>query len=78
MLTTRGQDLNAAATRRAPVCRRRSEVAALTLGAACAFAPALALGGPVPPVWPIPVIATAVWTVMFIAIALWRFGREEF
>ena len=50
MITTRGQDLNAAATRRAPVCRRRSEVAALTLGAACAFAPALALGQTFEPV----------------------------
>jgi ABC-2 type transport system permease protein len=42
------------------------------------LAPALALGGTVPPVWPIPVIATAVWTVVFIGVALWRFGREEF
>jgi hypothetical protein len=42
------------------------------------LAPALALQQPLPPVWPIPVIATAVWTVVFIAIALWRFGREEF
>jgi len=50
VITTRGQDLNAAATRRAPVCRRRSEVAALTLGAACAFAPALALGQTFEPV----------------------------
>jgi len=34
----------AAATRRTPVHRRRSEIAALALGAACALAPALALG----------------------------------
>jgi len=37
-----------------------------------------ALGGALPPVWPIPVIATAIWTVVFIGVALWRFGREEF
>ena len=42
------------------------------------LAPALALGQPLPPGWPIPIIATAVWTVVFIVIALWRFGREEF
>jgi ABC-2 type transport system permease protein len=42
------------------------------------LAPALALGQPLPPVWPIPVIATAAWTIVFIAIALWRFSCEEF
>jgi ABC-2 type transport system permease protein len=42
------------------------------------LAPALALGQEVPSAWPIPVIATAVWTVVFIGVALWRFGREEF
>jgi len=42
------------------------------------LAPALALEQPLPMGWPIPIIATAVWTVVFIAIALWRFGREEF
>ena len=42
------------------------------------LAPALALGQPLPPGWPIPIIATAVWTVVFIVIALWSFGREEF
>ena len=36
------------------------------------------LGQPLPPGWIIPVIATAVWTVVFIGVALWRFGREEF
>jgi hypothetical protein len=40
----------AAATRRASVYRRRSEVAALALGAACALAPALALGQAFEPV----------------------------
>jgi ABC-2 type transport system permease protein len=42
------------------------------------LAPALALGQPLPAGWPIPIIATAVWIIVFIAIALWRFGREEF
>lgn len=31
-----------------------------------------------PPAWPIPVIATAVWIIGFMAVALWRFSREEF
>ena len=42
------------------------------------LAAALALGQPLPPGWPIPLIATAIWTVVFVVIALWRFGREEF
>jgi len=42
------------------------------------LAPALALEQSLPPSWPIPLIATTVWTVVFIAIALWRFQREEF
>ena len=42
------------------------------------LAPALALGQPLPPGWLIPVIATAIWTVAFIGVALWRFEREEF
>jgi ABC-2 type transport system permease protein len=27
---------------------------------------------------PLPVIATAVWCVLFVAVAIWRFGKEEF
>ena len=42
------------------------------------LAPALALGQPLPPGWPIPIIATIVWMTAFIVIALWRFEREEF
>ncbi len=38
----------------------------------------LVLGSTLPAVWPIPVVATALWTVLFIGVALWRFGREEF
>lgn len=41
-------------------------------------AAALALGNSLPAVWPIPVIATAIWTLIFITLALWRFKREEF
>ncbi|RPI91163.1 MAG: hypothetical protein EHM40_16495 [Chloroflexi bacterium] len=38
----------------------------------------LALGMELPSIWPVPVIATAVWVIIMIAAALWRFGREEF
>jgi ABC-2 type transport system permease protein len=38
----------------------------------------LVLGSYLPTVWIIPVIATALWTVLFLGVALWRFGREEF
>jgi ABC-2 type transport system permease protein len=38
----------------------------------------LALGTELPSVWPVPIIATAIWIVVMTAMALWRFGREEF
>lgn len=38
----------------------------------------LALGSELPPVWPVPIIAVAGWIVVMTAVALWRFGREEF
>jgi ABC-2 type transport system permease protein len=38
----------------------------------------LVLGSELPAIWPIPVVATALWTVLFLGLALWRFGREEF
>jgi len=38
----------------------------------------LALGSELPSVWPVPVAATALWIVVMTAVALWRFGREEF
>jgi ABC-2 type transport system permease protein len=38
----------------------------------------LVLGSALPAVWIIPVVATALWTVLFLGVALWRFGREEF
>jgi ABC-2 type transport system permease protein len=38
----------------------------------------LVLGSALPAVWPIPVVATVLWTALFVGVALWRFGREEF
>ncbi|MEO7908964.1 MAG: ABC transporter permease subunit [Roseiflexaceae bacterium] len=38
----------------------------------------LALGSELPVGWSIPVIASVLWTVLFLGVALWRFGREEF
>ena len=37
----------------------------------------LALGSALPAVWPIPVVATALWAALFVGAALWRFGHEE-
>jgi ABC-2 type transport system permease protein len=42
------------------------------------LAGAMAAGKSLPDGWQIPVIATAIWIPIFIGIALWRFGREEF
>jgi ABC-2 type transport system permease protein len=42
------------------------------------IATGLTLGTRLPATWPIPVLATAGWTLLFIAAALWRFAREEF
>lgn len=38
----------------------------------------VSVGGPLPGGWQIPVIATALWIPVFMGIALWRFGHEEF
>lgn len=38
----------------------------------------LALGMDLPPNWYVPIVATAIWIVLFTAVALWRFNREEF
>jgi ABC-2 type transport system permease protein len=38
----------------------------------------MVLGGALPAVWPVPIVATALWTALFVGVALWRFGREEF
>lgn len=42
------------------------------------LARALVAGKPIPVVWPIPVIATILWSAFFVLVALWRFEREEF
>lgn len=42
------------------------------------IAPGLALGSELPAVWPIPLLVTALWAAIFVGVALWRFGREEF
>jgi len=42
------------------------------------LANAIAISSPLPEGWMVPVIATALWVPVFIGIALWRFGREEF
>lgn len=38
----------------------------------------LTLGTDLPAIWPIPILATGLWIVVMTAVALWRFGREEF
>jgi ABC-2 type transport system permease protein len=42
------------------------------------LAPGLALGGELPAVWPLPLVASALWAAIFVGVAVWRFGREEF
>ncbi len=39
---------------------------------------AITMGQPLPGNWYVPIVATAGWTVLFAALALWRFSREEF
>ena len=38
----------------------------------------LVQGEPLPDVWPIPIILMSVYSLLFIALAIWRFRREEF
>ena len=35
-------------------------------------------GQKLPPGWQVPVVATVAWTIVCLAVALWRFEREEF
>ena len=42
------------------------------------IAAGLGTNQPLPDIWPIPVVACAVWIVNFSAVGLWRFGQEEF
>ncbi len=38
----------------------------------------LVQGDPLPDVWPIPIILMSVYSLLFVVLAIWRFGREEF
>jgi len=38
----------------------------------------LVAGEPLPDVWPIPILVISLYTVLFVALAIWRFNREEF
>ena len=42
------------------------------------LANAIAISSPLPGNWIVPVLASALWVPIFIGIAIWRFGREEF
>jgi ABC-2 type transport system permease protein len=42
------------------------------------FAADVSLGRALPPWWQWPVVATALWIMVFVVVAIWRFGREEF
>ena len=33
---------------------------------------------PLPATWAVPVAATAAWSIVCVAVAIWRFGRDEF
>jgi ABC-2 type transport system permease protein len=35
-------------------------------------------GEPLPEVWPIPIILISIYSLLFVALAIWRFNREEF
>jgi ABC-type transport system involved in multi-copper enzyme maturation permease subunit len=48
----------------------------MNVGSDAALAPYLAMGQPLPTV--IPIIATVLWCVLFVTVAIWRFRREEF
>jgi hypothetical protein len=39
---------------------------------------AVVLDMPLPSVWFVPIVAVSCWIILMTAIALWRFGREEF
>jgi ABC-2 type transport system permease protein len=42
------------------------------------IAAGLALGAELPSIWPVPILATGIEIAVMTALALWRFGREEF
>jgi ABC-2 type transport system permease protein len=39
---------------------------------------ALVQGESLPAIWPVPIIAISLYIVLFVALAIWRFNREEF
>ena len=39
---------------------------------------ALVQGQAIPAVWPVPIVVVSLYTVLFVALAIWRFNREEF
>ena len=38
----------------------------------------LVMGEPLPDVWPVPIVLVSVYSLLFVALAIWRFNREEF
>ena len=42
------------------------------------LARALVAGKSIPAIWPMPVMATIIWMVLFVVVAFWRFEHEEF
>ena len=42
------------------------------------LAQVIILRQPLPPTWAVPVAATVVWSIVCIAVAIWRFGQDEF
>lgn len=39
---------------------------------------AIVTGRPLPPDWPVPIVIIALYSALFVALAIWRFRREEF
>jgi ABC-2 type transport system permease protein len=42
------------------------------------IASAITLRMDLPSIWPVPIVVTGIWIIVMTAVALWRFGREEF
>ena len=43
-----------------------------------ALVSALVQGETLPAIWPVPILAMSLYTVLLIGLAIWRFNREEF
>ena len=43
-----------------------------------ALVAALVQGEAIPAVWPVPIVVISLYTMLFVAVAIWRFNREEF